>query len=529
VKSKTIPAMPPLRRWHRILAAVCVATVATMAYASPTVPLLKRPDNITLPTLGDTAREDLSPVFERKLGEEIMRDIRRDRDYLDDDPILEYLNNFGATLVAAAPGTRGETNADLYFFAVRDPMLNAFALPGGFIGVHSALLIAAQTESELASVLSHEIGHVSQRHIARMVGQQRQDALLPLAAIILAALASKAGGDAALGVFMGGQGLAAQRQLSFTRDAEREADRVGFQIMGAAGFDTSGMVAFFKRLQSANRAYAELPAYLSSHPLTGERIADIQARIRETPYRQRADAIEFHLARARARVLQDESAQGRATAQAAFKEQLTRQSRQQQAGAQYGLAFLALRKGDLAQAQSWLDKARATMGPREGVFAVASGDMDGATMFAGLALEIKLAPGQPKPVLQQAVKDAARAHQQFPLSRALARQYAETMIASGQLEEAARYLRDQVQQYREDPKLYEQLARTYAAQGKIALQHMALAESYVLSGALPSAVAQLNLARRANDVSFYDQSVIDARERELEKRQREQKKEEQER
>ncbi|MEG1117650.1 MAG: M48 family metalloprotease, partial [Janthinobacterium sp.] len=211
-----------------------------------------------LPNLGDTSREDLSPAMERKIGEEIMRGLRGDRDYLADAPLLEYLNTFGNALVAARPSVRGETNYDYFFFAVRDPQLNAFALPGGFIGVHSALVLAAQTEAELASVLSHEIGHVAQRHIARMLGQQRQDALMPLAAMLLAALASRAGGDVAMGVFAAGQGLAIQRQLNFGRDAEREADRIGFQIMGEAGFDTTGMVAFFGRMQAASRSYSDL-------------------------------------------------------------------------------------------------------------------------------------------------------------------------------------------------------------------------------------------------------------------------------
>ncbi len=515
-----------LRRWGRLLLTLSLATsVATAPVHGAPVPLKQLPDNSRLPTLGDPVREDLSPIIERKLGEEIMRDIRRDRDFLDDDPILDYLNNFGAGLVNSVPNARGETNADFYFFAVRDPVLNAFALPGGFIAVHSALLIAAQTESELASVLSHEIGHVSQRHIARMLGQQKQDVLLPLAALILAALASKLGSDAAIGVMMGGQGLAVQRQLSFTRDAEREADRVGFEIMGAAGYDTSGMVAFFKRLQTASRSYTELPAFLSSHPLTGERIADIQARIREMPYRQRVDSLEFFLVRSRARVLQDETAQGRLDARAAFENQLTMQSRQQQAAGQYGMAFLSLKQNDLAKARSWLDKARMTMKPREGpVFSTGQSTSDGAAMFAGLGLEIDLAPGQSAAVVQQTVKDADAARQRFPLSRSIARQYADALIAAGKLEEAAVFLRDQVQQYREEPKLYDQLAKTYAAQGKIALQHMALAESYVLTGAVPAAVDQLNFARKAKDVSFYDQAVIDARERELQARQKEEKK-----
>ena len=300
--------------------------------------------------LGDSARGDLSPVLERKLGEEIMYDVRRDRDFLDDDPILEYLGTFGNALVAAYPGARGETGNDFYFFCVRDPMLNAFALPGGFIAVHSALLLAAQNESELASVLSHEIGHVTQRHIARMIGQQKGDALVPLAAIILAALASKAGPDAAIGVFMGGQGLAIQRQINFTREAERESDRVGFEIMNAAGFDASGMVAFFQRMQAATKVYSDLtPPWLMSHPLTSERITDIRARIRAMPFRQRIDGLEFYLVRSRARVLQDESHEGRLEAQKFFETQLKLQNRQQQAAAEYGSGIPRNETGRIAE------------------------------------------------------------------------------------------------------------------------------------------------------------------------------------
>jgi predicted Zn-dependent protease len=518
-------------RWRSLLTAAAFGASATLALAAPTSPVLRMTPDTSLPTLGDAARADLSPVIERKLGEEIMNDIRRDRDYLDDDAIVEYLNNFGENLVSFAPGARGETNADFFFFAVRDPMINAFALPGGFIGVHSQLLIAAQNESELASVLSHEIGHVAQRHIARMIGQQKQDALMPLAAMILAALASKAGPDAAIGVFMGGQGLQIQRQLNFSRDAEREADRVGFQIMDSAGYDTSGMVGFFQRLQAATKVYSDLtPPWLMSHPLTTERIADIRARIRETPFRQHIDGLEFHLVRARARVLQDESTQGKLDAKAAFETQLTQQSRQQQAAAQYGLALLALRNSELSKAADWLAKARATMKPATGaVFSTGQSASDGAAMFASMSLDIKLAPGQPASLAAQTLKDAEQAHQQFPLSRGITRQYARSMIAAGKLEQAALFLREEVRLYREEPKLYELLAETYAKQGKLTLQHIALAESYVLTGAVPAAVDQLGIARKAPDASFYDLAMIDARERELQTRQREEKQEKKDR
>jgi predicted Zn-dependent protease len=288
-------------------------------------------------------------------------------------------------------------------------------------------------------------------------------------------------------------------------------------------------VVFFKRLQSANRMYGDFPAYLSSHPLTGERIADIQARIREAPQKQRADSVDFYLVRARARVLQDPSAKGYDDSKGAFETQLRQDNTQQQTAAMYGLSFLALKQGDLKLAQSWLDKAKGSMKPRPGVLSAERTSSDGAAMFASLGTEIKLAPGQPPEVLAQAVQEAEQAHQKFPLSRMLARQYADAMIASGKLDQAATFLRDQVQQYREEPKLYDQLAKTYAAQGKIALQHMALAESYVLTGAVPAAVDQLNMARKAQDVSFYDQAVIDARERELQQRQKDEKKEKKDR
>ncbi|MBP1207379.1 putative Zn-dependent protease [Duganella sp. 1411] len=521
VKSNRRPPTSDGRRPLRMrMIAAALLVAMPMAMAQTALAPARIPN---LPALGDTERQDLSPLMERKLGEEIMRDIRRDRDFLDDGPILEYLNSFGNALVAARPDARGEANFDYYFFAVRDPNLNAFALPGGFIAVHSALLLAAQSESELASVLGHEIGHVAQRHIARSIGQQKQDALIPLAAMILAALASRAGGDAAMGVFMGGQGLAIQRQLNFGRDAEREADRIGFQIMGEAGFDTSGMVAFFQRMQAATRNYSDLvPAYLQSHPLTTERIADIQARIRDQPYKQRVDSLDFYLVRSRARVLQDQTSQGYAEAKTFFENQMLQENRHQLTAGQYGMAFLSLKKGDTANAQVWLDKARATFSkaPPAGTFSVAAKPSSDA-IFVSTAIEIKLAQPDNKAVIAQALVDAEAAHQRYPLSRGIAHQYGEALIAAGKYEEAAAYLREQVQSYREDPDAYDLLAQAYSKQGKVALQHIALAESYVLQGGVLSALDQLGYARKAPDASFYDQAVIDARERELQARRRE--------
>ncbi|WP_151445483.1 beta-barrel assembly-enhancing protease [Lacisediminimonas profundi] len=453
-----------------------------------------------LPSLGDTERGDLSPLMERRLGERIMTDLRRDRDYLDDQPLREYLNSLGASLLAARPDARGEAGYDFQFFAVRDPMLNAFALPGGFIGVHTGLMLASQNESELASVLSHEIGHVAQRHIARMIGSQRQDSLIPLAAMLLAALTARSSPDFASAAMAGGQGLAIQRQLNFSREAEREADRVGLQIMREGGFDTSGMVAFFARLQSSARAYTDTaPAYLRTHPLTTERIADIQARISSDRYRQHADSGDFQLMRARSRVLQDPSTQGLRDAASHFQTLLQQRNRSQMLAARYGLAMVALRQGDAVRAQALLDEARAQ--DRNVV----------SPALASLGIEIASAARR----ADDALKLADEARRRFPLSRGIASQYGEALLLAGRQDEAVRYLRDQIQLYRQEPGLQDKLARAYSAQGKLALQHMALAESYALKGSIPAALDQLGMARRAPDASFYDQSVIDAREREL--------------
>ena len=288
-------ARRPARRRQR-------AACAALAIALALVPPAAMPQANNLPRLGDAAAEDLSPAAERRLGERIMRDIRRDASVSDDVELAGYLNSLAAALTASAQGHSFE------LFLVKDPTMNAFALPGGFIGVHTGLIIAAETESELASVVAHEIGHVTQRHIARMLSDQRQTTLGTLASLVLAALAARSSPQAAIGIVTMASGAQQQQMLAFSRDAEREADRVGMDTLRASGFDPNGMVAFFGRLQQSSRTYeSTAPAYMRSHPMTVERIADMQARVQEGRYRQHPDSIEFRLARARLRALGDGS------------------------------------------------------------------------------------------------------------------------------------------------------------------------------------------------------------------------------
>ncbi|KAB2906795.1 MAG: M48 family metalloprotease, partial [Burkholderiaceae bacterium] len=225
-----------------------------------------------LPTLGDG--NELTTSAERKLGDRIIRELYRDPDYIDDAVLLEYVQGTFQPLVAAARA-RGELSPELderfawEILLGRDRTVNAFALPGGYLGVHLGLIGVVGTRDELASVLAHELSHVTQRHIARLLGQQSRTTPLMLGALVLGALAASKSPNAAQALVVGGQALAVQNQLNFSRDMEREADRIGYGLMEPGGFAPQGFVAMFDKLQQANRINdnGSWP-YLRSHPLT---------------------------------------------------------------------------------------------------------------------------------------------------------------------------------------------------------------------------------------------------------------------
>jgi predicted Zn-dependent protease len=488
---------------------VCALAFALTAPAAPSA----RAQSNELPSLGDAAGDDLSPVNERKWGEAIMRQVVRDKDYLPDPDTADYLNWLGYRLVAASPAR----HMDFNFFAVRDPMLNAFALPGGFIGVHSGLVLSAQNESELAAVLGHEIGHVEQRHIARMIAKQRESAAVAIGALLLAILAARSGsssaGPATEAAIAVGQASALQQQLNFSREAEREADRIGFQILVDAGFDPTAMGAFFGRLQQGSRLYeTAAPAYLRTHPLTVERIGDIQTRVGEARRRQRADSVEFHLVRARLRVLQDESAQGLRESRATFQGQLRNRTAPSEAAAYYGLGLAQLRLNEPAAALDAATKARQ----------LARG---ASPMLDKLYSAAKFYAARNNEARDEAIKLAQEATGRYPISRLTALHYIDLLQQTKRDADAVAFLREQLALPRSDPKYYELLARSYTALNRRTLQHQATAEAYALLGALPAAVEQLQLARKAADADFYVMSEVDARLRQLNQQLQEQREE----
>ena len=445
-----------------------------------------------LPDLGDASGSELSLQTERKIGESIVRDIKfREPSYLDDPEVAEYLNALGARLGSAGTGAR----QDFEFFAIRDASINAFALPGGFIGVHTGLISAADNESEIASVIAHEMAHVTQRHIARQIGIQKQMQLPMMIAMAAAILLARSRPDLASGAAMAAQGSVIQSQLSFSRDFEREADRIGFQTLAGSGFDVRAMGTFFEKLQRYTRILdsGSVPGYLRSHPVTSERISEAQNRAESVPYKQRADPLEYHLVRAKLRA---EAADVREAVKT-FSDAVNDRRFANEPGARYGLAVALLRAKDPKRAETEIARLRA-----DGV---------ASPMVDTLAARARLEQGDQAGAL--AILKAALAR--YPHRRPILYAILGTLQDQGRYDEVLAALAEPLRLYPRDPKLHEARAKAYAGQGKRLLQHQAQAEFYLLQGSLPAAIEQLQLAQTSGDGNFYDLSVVDARLKEL--------------
>jgi predicted Zn-dependent protease len=443
-----------------------------------------------LPDLGGSAQAELTPQAERRIGEAIMREIRRDPDYVADPEVKDYVQQVGYRLVAASP----EARQPFEFFVVRERSVNAFAMPGGFVGVHTGLLLAAQSESEFASVLAHELAHVLQRHLARQLEAQSKASSLSLLAFALSVLAARSNPQAAQAGIVAAQAAPAAVYLNYSRDFEREADRVGYQILEASGYDTSGMPAFFERLQKASRLYENnAPTYLRTHPLTTERIADMQNRQATAPYRQRPDSQEFQLVRAKLRAADGSPAD----AVAFFRAALAERRFADEAAVRYGYAAALARAGDFKAADAEISAVRRTARPHP--------------MYETLAARIKAGAGDPL----AADRILAAAAQAYPNVAAIKYDRAEILQTLGRNQEAVAVLSELAKDRPGDPKVYQLLAKSYAALGARTLQHRALAEAYYLQGSVPAAIEQLQFAQAAGDGDFYTLSAVDARLREL--------------
>ncbi len=452
-----------------------------------------------LPDLGELERGGFSHHAERRLGERYMVEIRRDPAYVHDPEVADYINQLGQKLAGHVDGAR----LSFEFFVVRDALLNAFALPGGYVGVHTGLILAARSESELAGVLAHEISHVTQSHLARMFGNQSQAQLASLLSLAVALLAARSNPDVAVGAALAGQAGVIQNQLNYSRDFEREADRLGLDLMEKGGFDTRGMASFFERMLQFGRLYENnAPGYLRTHPLTTERITDMENRIAQRPYKQVPDSVEFGLVRAKIKAW--DGTPGDAVAD--FVAQLKSGKYARETDVRFGYAHALLRDNRFAAAEAELASLRRLRLE--------------SPLVENLAAQLRLKQKD----TEGAMRILQAAMQRYPHARALTHALIETKVGAGGTAGAAEAIemtRRELQLTPGDARLHALQARAYAALGKRLHQHRAQAEAYLAEGQLDAAIMQLDLARQAGDGDFFEQSEVDARLRELRQRKQE--------
>ncbi len=450
---------------------------------------------VELPDLGDPARVAFSEAAETRLGQEIMRQIRGSRDYYEDAVLTDYLNRLGERLVAASdePGRRFE------FFVVRDPSLNAFALPGGYIGIHTGLLSAARSEAELAGVLAHEIAHVTQHHLARMVKESEGLTVAALAGIAVAILAARSNPQLADAALRTSQAYGLQQQIDFTRAHEHEADRVGYQILEGAGFDPAGMASFFERLMLQGRLYDNsAPVYLRTHPLSHDRMADMQNRNAQRPYRPLRETLEsgvaFELLRAHIQAHEG------SVAEAVKRFRVRVQERPQDPAAHYGLIEALLRDNEAGAALTQVELLRKRL------------TAPLVEMLAARVIRAAQGPEAALPGLQAALA-------RWPGDRALGYLTVRTYLAAGQAQAAHALVIERQRTWPEDILLWRLLAETELALGHPLESHLAEAEAYTREGLLQAAIDQLQTALRearqggrvGKEGDFYILSIAESR------------------
>lgn len=506
--------------------ALLLTLAASVTLAGAPVPARAQP--AMLPALGESASVDLSVADEKRIGEQILREARRDPDFLDDPVLLAYVQSLWQPLLAAARAA-GHIDADLErqfaweVFLVRDRTVNAFAWPGGYVGVHLGLLALTTNADQLASVLAHELAHVSQRHIARSIGNAQRASLLTIAGFLLGILAaSRSNADGANAAIMGGQAVGAQAQLNFSRDMEREADRVGALILNDARFAPGGMAQMFEKLDLAQRINdtGGFP-YLRSHPLTTERISEARNRLLLAPATAPQPTLMHALMQLRARVLMDPDPQALARLAGGGSSSPLAVDR---VAALYGGALAQQRLGNAARAESMLVEAQA---------AAAALPVREADAERALALEraqARVARGD-APAALALLDELARAGADRPLLLAQARAAlawgrSDATAAAPSLRRSTEALQTWVAERAQDAQAWELLAATAEAIGQKLRSMRAAAEARAVLGDLAGAVDRLRAAQSAARSAsapqdFIEASVIDARLRQLQRERRE--------
>jgi predicted Zn-dependent protease len=476
-----------IRRFAALLAAAAVACMSATAGA-------QSPGSGDLPDIGSSADATLTREEEYQIGRMVMRGLRDEGQILEDPEINDYIQNIGSRIAAQAQ----EGGQPFTFFVVKDGGINAFALPGGFIGVNHGLILATANEAQLASVLAHEIAHVTQRHIARSIRAQGRQSLASAAAILAAILigATTGAADVAQAGIAIAQGTAAQQRINFTRANEYEADRVGIGFLSAAGFDPNSMADFFETLgrRAGMSTTTRVPEFLQTHPVSTNRIAEARGRAAQAPVVVRAEEPAYRLVRERIRVLTAPVDGDVRPYYAARRERgpLTPAER-------YGEALAQVAAGNPSAAASTLVEVSA---------ANASSPMLQAALGQALA-----AAGEPDRALQTFEQGLAIAPRNVPLTV----RYAELLMQLDRPKDAHAVLLDLFNNVTPTPEQIRQTAMAASAAGDTGDAYYYMSEYHIASGDLILAVKQLELALAVPNLSGVQRARFQARMDEIRK------------
>lgn len=429
----------------------------------------------SLPDLGSFADAILSQSEEKRIGRMIVRGLRDAGQILEDPEVTEYVQSVAHRLAIHAH----DGDHEFEFFVVNNPNINAFALPGGFIGINYGLILAADSESEMAGVLAHEIAHVTQRHIARQLDANKKTSWTSAAAmvaLILIGATADVDGDLMNAGIVGVQGLAVQSRINFTRSNETEADRVGLAILAESGFDPEGMPRFFEKLgrsRSGADEYFVVPEYLRTHPLETSRISETRMRALDYPQRHVPSSKEFLLNKERLRVFNSETS---GSAIEYYVDRGNQEAAPQSEAERYGLGLALIDDGDADEA---IDIFSNLLANDSTVIAYHSG-LGQAQMDAGHPVE--------------ALATFEKAVALFPRNIPLTIRYTEALLREGHGVEAHLVLLDLLNNVRPTPDQVRLLALAASAAGETAEAHYYMCEYHVMSGELNEAINQLELA-----------------------------------
>ena len=443
--------------------------------------------DIKLPDMGSPADAILSKSDEARIGQQIMRDIRRSGAVVEDPLVSEYINEIGNRVAAQT----NEGDHEFTFFVIEDSRINAFALPGGYIGVHTGLLEATRSEDELAGVLAHEVAHVTQRHIARAIHASTRQSLVSTAIMLGAVLAGVAGGDS--DVMQAGmavaQGSAAQQRINFTRSNEHEADRVGIAALADAGFDPYGMASFFDVMSRQNtRAPDErAPSFLMTHPVTASRIAEARDRARHYSQVRTEDSISYQIARVRLIVDRFE------TSKEAVDYFEKRPYQNQNEIERYGRLLAYMRDGSYFKAIDIIENLM-ERNPKVIAYHIALGD-----------LQVHLQRHD------EALKTFEDAMRLFPRNVPLVIAYSERLLELGESQKAHKILLDLLNNVPPTPDQVRLIARAANEAGESAESLYYLSEYRLMIGDLVGGITYLQQALRLPELQEIQRIRFEAR------------------